>query len=104
MISAHALRRARERLGLALTEADFGSVYRAFFSRQSMPVLCDPFRGQQIWLIPLKGVLAGIVLKRDSTTRQWIVATFLTPAQARAAAWRQPPPTLADLMEGEPSR
>jgi len=81
-MTAHAIARAKERLGIEVDQRDFdaaiaicGRSHRAVFVQREA-------NGREHWLVPLKGVIAGLVVIERS------VVTVMSPAQITAAGKR----------------
>lgn len=83
-MTAHAILRAKERLGVDIDQRDLdaalalrGRSHRAVFVQRES-------NGKEHWIVPLKGVSAGIVISADLRT----VVTVMTPGQITTAGKR----------------
>lgn len=83
-MTAHAIQRAKERLGIDVDQRDLdaalalrGRSHRAVFVQRES-------NGKEHWIVPLKGIPAGIVVSADLRS----VVTVMTPQQITTAGKR----------------
>lgn len=102
-MTQHAIQRAKERLGIDVTLEDLSAAVASLGTSPRAVLVCRQGGGKQVWIAPLRGVMAGMVVNvRDgavvtvmepySATRPGLRGEFTGQsrrAQKRRGAWRR---------------
>lgn len=102
-MTQHAIERAKERLGIDVTLDDLAAAVASLGKSPRAVLVARQAGGRQMWMVPLKGVMAGIVVQvrdgavltvmtTEQTTRPGIRGEFNSKsvrAQKRRGAWKR---------------